>query len=148
MHQSHDSQEIVQFLEFDGFGVGFVVPHQKLSPVQEALDKDFVAKYSVKQQYQMFLCVFQEEALDDLPAIRANGTLTNTVSAISRFDSWFCSIPTSYLDNPAKTKLLSIVETMLRMDITFPQFICVCELLEHDRGVILALFTHETRFRP
>ena len=134
-------------MEFAGFGEGFVDADQKLPPVQQALDKYFVAKYSVKfeQRCQMFLYLFQDEALDDLPAIGANRTVTSTVSAISRFDSWFCSIPTSYLDNPAKTKLLSIVEIMLRMDIIFPPFICFCELLEHDRGVILAHFSRKLK---
>ena len=39
-----DNQEIVQFLEFAGFGDGFVGANQKLPPVQQALDKDFVEK--------------------------------------------------------------------------------------------------------
>ena len=135
--------EIAQFLGVAGFGHGFEEDDKKLPAVQQNLDKEFVNNYSVKQRYARFMYLFQDEQLDDLPMAKKNGTTNSTTSAISKFDKWFCSIPNSYYNNPSKAKLMSVIENMLRMDMTLPPFIRVCQLQEQDRGVILAHFTHE-----
>ena len=142
-----EQNELSDFLGFAGFGHGENAVDMKLPApsMQVAIQKDFVKNHSVKQRYASFLYLFLEEQLDDLASAAENGTTTSTASAISKFDNWFAVLPAAYYNVPAKHRLKSVVEKMLAMDVSLPAFIRVCQLVEEDRGVVLAHFTQKAQ---
>ena len=132
----HDSKDLADFLGFAGFGA-LPTTSETFTPL--SLDLEHIQKYHVKQRYAAFGYLFQDQALDNLPNTVPNGTVSNTYSAVTKFDKWFASLKL----NPEETpQLATVVNHMLSMDASFPPFVRVCFLTENDRGVILAHFTH------
>ena len=136
-------QEIAEFLEFAGFGAICEQPYL-VPKLHHSLDANFVQTHSVKKRYASFVYLFADEELDDLGCTEQNGTSSSTSSAISKFDSWFCSfLQHDDAHNQNKQKLAEVVSKMLAMECSFPPFARVCFLAENDRGVVLAHFINQ-----
>ena len=136
------NQELSEFLGFAGFG--YVEDDRKQPAMQQSLQLDFVKQYSVKNRYSQFRYIFGDQPIDDLGGTEDNSTTSNTASAISKFDTWFCSLTPVFLQHPAKQFLAGVVDKMLVMDSALPPFIRLCNLIEYDRGILLAHFLKST----
>ena len=129
--------DVLFFLQTAGFGI---LEDAKTSAVQPALQADYVKQYSVKKRYSAHVYLFGDEVLDDLGGDDCNGTSASTSSAISKFDTWFCSLSPVDVQLSSKQTLQLVYEQMLAFDNSLPPFLRVCILNENDQGVVLAHF--------
>ena len=60
--------------------------------MQQSLQPEFVKQYSVKNRHSLFCYVFGDEPINDLGGAEEHSKTANTASAISKFDTWFCSL--------------------------------------------------------
>ena len=146
--EAHDDQAVLDFIKFAGFGdqsavtfanKGVDCDHAQKMPL--SLNEDFILNYSVKQRYSNFMYLFENEQLDDLPTLARNGTSSSTSSSV--FDLWFARLEPSTFEQKNKNALKAVYDQMIAMDNSFPPFICLCNLLENSRGIILAHLIHE-----